>query len=330
MACTELTEQGGWGHEAPTKAECCDFRTERGLHHNVPGFRYCLSCIKGWTGCSQLWATSGCVCDTAPLHRARGPCPQVPGRYQLSVPLPYGVDDSKGRAKYDKARQVLEVTLPVVPPPPPPRPRAAPGGEEAAGAAAAAPCAMGSPAVDVSDDLRGIDQSSVTSSAVCSGVKGSSSGGDGGKGNRGGAAPGQAAEAAGPGNGRAEEGTSRGRGEAREDAVAEGGSGQGEGEGTEKPQQQQQQEEEGSGEGGMTENERRWRELHARQVAEAAEEEDGSGSGAGGHGGDEDAGVGMGREPKAVEAGAKEAVVEAAPAVMLRPRLNRELAMELD
>lgn len=32
--------------------------------------------------------------------------------------LPYSVDESKGKAKFDKARKQLEITLPVVPPPP--------------------------------------------------------------------------------------------------------------------------------------------------------------------------------------------------------------------
>ncbi|KAG2489118.1 hypothetical protein HYH03_012344 [Edaphochlamys debaryana] len=50
---------------------------------------------------------------------------KVPGRYQLEVALPYAVDEARGRAKFDKARKQLEVTLPVLPPPLPPAPLAA-------------------------------------------------------------------------------------------------------------------------------------------------------------------------------------------------------------
>jgi len=39
-----------------------------------------------------------------------------PGEYCLDLPLPHEVDDGKGRAKWDKGRRVLEVTLPVVQP----------------------------------------------------------------------------------------------------------------------------------------------------------------------------------------------------------------------
>mmetsp|Transcript_19984 Transcript_19984/g.43576 ORF Transcript_19984/g.43576 Transcript_19984/m.43576 type:complete len:633 (+) Transcript_19984:162-2060(+) len=46
----------------------------------------------------------------------------VPGKFLLDTPLPFTVDDSKGRAKFDKARQQLEVVLPVVPPPRPAMP----------------------------------------------------------------------------------------------------------------------------------------------------------------------------------------------------------------
>ncbi|GIL55778.1 hypothetical protein Vafri_11307 [Volvox africanus] len=45
---------------------------------------------------------------------------KVPGRYHLDAPLPYGVEENKGKAKFDKASKQLEVSLPVVPPPPPP------------------------------------------------------------------------------------------------------------------------------------------------------------------------------------------------------------------
>ena len=41
----------------------------------------------------------------------------VPGRYRLECALPFEVRDADGRAKFDKRKQSLEVTLPVVPPP---------------------------------------------------------------------------------------------------------------------------------------------------------------------------------------------------------------------
>jgi len=40
-----------------------------------------------------------------------------PEMYRLDLKLPYKVDDSKGKAKFDKACCVLELVLPVVPPP---------------------------------------------------------------------------------------------------------------------------------------------------------------------------------------------------------------------
>lgn len=44
-----------------------------------------------------------------------------PHRYLLDTALPFPVKDEEGRAKFDKAKQQLEVVLPTVPPPPPPR-----------------------------------------------------------------------------------------------------------------------------------------------------------------------------------------------------------------
>eukprot|EP00243_Klebsormidium_subtile_P003038 TRINITY_DN16173_c0_g1_i1.p1 TRINITY_DN16173_c0_g1~~TRINITY_DN16173_c0_g1_i1.p1 ORF type:complete len:653 (+),score=141.65 TRINITY_DN16173_c0_g1_i1:167-2125(+) len=43
------------------------------------------------------------------------------GKYLLHVALPYPVEETKGRAKFDKVRRRLEVTLPVVRPPAPPK-----------------------------------------------------------------------------------------------------------------------------------------------------------------------------------------------------------------
>ena len=41
----------------------------------------------------------------------------APGKYKLDFELPYEVDDSKGQAKFDKSKDLLTITLPVVPPP---------------------------------------------------------------------------------------------------------------------------------------------------------------------------------------------------------------------
>jgi hypothetical protein len=51
------------------------------------------------------------------------PVPDGKPRFFLlsQVSLPYPVEESKGRAKFDKVRRRLEVTLPVVRPPMPPR-----------------------------------------------------------------------------------------------------------------------------------------------------------------------------------------------------------------
>ncbi len=45
----------------------------------------------------------------------------LPGKYHLEAKLPFPVKEDKGRASFDKARQQLEVVLPVIPPPMPPR-----------------------------------------------------------------------------------------------------------------------------------------------------------------------------------------------------------------
>ena len=57
----------------------------------------------------------------------------APGKYRLDFELPYEVDDAKGQAKFDKSKDLLTITLPVVPPPRRERRPAAPA---AAGAAA--------------------------------------------------------------------------------------------------------------------------------------------------------------------------------------------------
>jgi hypothetical protein len=52
-------------------------------------------------------------------------------RFKLDVSLPYAVKDTEGRAKFDKVKQQLEVTLPTVPPPRPSAADAALGSQEA-------------------------------------------------------------------------------------------------------------------------------------------------------------------------------------------------------
>jgi len=46
----------------------------------------------------------------------------MPDMYRLDLALPFKVDDTKGKAKFDKGKRQLELVLPVVPPPPPPPP----------------------------------------------------------------------------------------------------------------------------------------------------------------------------------------------------------------
>eukprot|EP00798_Chlamydomonas_sp_ICE-L_P008064 gene8064-1301_t len=61
----------------------------------------------------------------------------VPRKYRLEVTLPFAVKEDQGRAKFDKSKQTLEVTLPVAVPPPsaaaealPMRQRAGPEAQE--------------------------------------------------------------------------------------------------------------------------------------------------------------------------------------------------------
>lgn len=60
-------------------------------------------------------SAAGVELDVGPLHINVS----VPGRYKLEASLPYRVNDSKGKAKFDKAKSSLEITLPTIPPPPP-------------------------------------------------------------------------------------------------------------------------------------------------------------------------------------------------------------------
>lgn len=52
---------------------------------------------------------------------ARSVSVEVAGKYKLQLDLQYTVDDAKGKAKFDKARCQLSVTLPVIPPSAPAR-----------------------------------------------------------------------------------------------------------------------------------------------------------------------------------------------------------------
>lgn len=38
----------------------------------------------------------------------------VPGKYLLSIKLPFLVNDTRGNAKFDKVKRILTVSLPVV------------------------------------------------------------------------------------------------------------------------------------------------------------------------------------------------------------------------
>jgi len=60
-------------------------------------------------------SAAGVELDVSALHLGLS----VPGKYKLEATLPYRVKDSEGKAKFDKAKSTLEVTLPTVAPPPP-------------------------------------------------------------------------------------------------------------------------------------------------------------------------------------------------------------------
>ncbi|KXZ49561.1 hypothetical protein GPECTOR_20g416 [Gonium pectorale] len=248
----------------------------------------------------------------------------VPGRYQLSVPLPYAVDEAKGRAKLDKVRKQLEITLPVVPPPPPPAAMLAAaargdGARLASGAlvqelpgagsvpAAAAPSSTGEEgsaaqavALERPEAERGEGEHEADG---LEGADASTAGEEAGLREK-------DAEAAGP-----------------TVAAQAGGGGRG-------PEGERQ----------LTENERRWQEIHARAHAKEVDPQAGpsasaadadAGPGAVGAGGavqgqaDEEEAAGRPTgQPPAPAAAAPEELPP--PTVLLRPRLQSSLAMELD
>ncbi|PNH03030.1 Protein kintoun [Tetrabaena socialis] len=207
----------------------------------------------------------------------------VPGRYHLAVPLPYGIDEAKSKAKFDKARRQLEITLPVLPPPPPPPQRpieAARGLVEEVGPEAVGPVSEAGP---VGSELEAVEEVGPGVSRAGAGCTEAEHEG----------------ETAGEGGSQregAEEAVGADAGDVGASAAAA----------------------EAAAGGQLTENERRWREVHAAQhVADAA------------------AASTQEEEPAEVPAAPAAAEVQAgagagAPAVLLRPRLRHELAMELD
>lgn len=69
--------------------------------------------IPGWS-CTLAWGCKNAAVLGVWLVDFR----LVAGKFRLERVLPHVVDDSKAKAKFDKAQQCLEVTLPVVPPKP--------------------------------------------------------------------------------------------------------------------------------------------------------------------------------------------------------------------
>nr|B5BUZ8.1 RecName: Full=Protein kintoun; AltName: Full=Dynein assembly factor 2, axonemal homolog; AltName: Full=Paralyzed flagella protein 13 [Chlamydomonas reinhardtii]BAG69288.1 PF13 [Chlamydomonas reinhardtii] len=253
----------------------------------------------------------------------------VPNRYRLSVQLPYGVDDAKGRAKFDKARKVLEVTLPVVPPPAPP-----PGAAAAARAGLALIQELGGSEeaaevkaeveVEVAD-VMGRDQEAAhakSEAGAGAGVKSPHTAAAASSG----AAPAPAAASEEEEEEDKEDGgPAAGSGGDPAAAAAAAGASSGR---------------------ELTENERKWRELHARQQQEEQEQQEAAEAAAAAAAAAAEPSsrsqltgtVAQGGAAAAAEsvAAAKQQVQQqpvaaaAAPTAVLRPRLNRELAMELD
>ncbi|GIL76715.1 hypothetical protein Vretifemale_6308 [Volvox reticuliferus] len=251
---------------------------------------------------------------------------KVPGKYHLDAPLPYGVEESKGKAKFDKASKQLEVALPVVPPPPPPPPPvAALRTQDAA-----------STAVQELPDRQAAGTGRATEMPVTTGAAGDGNGGPTNEIPVSRVKPAAGMEAEGEGQPAAA--TSR---EAEANSV-----------GAAPPSVGTEREGDVGGKAGdvekekeltlMTENERKWRELHERRAMEDAEATTGSESTAAvvaaaatvttpqmsatdpcsaSHDGSDD-GV--------VSATDRAAAAEPEPTVLLHPRLRRDLAMELD
>ncbi|EFJ43676.1 hypothetical protein VOLCADRAFT_118968 [Volvox carteri f. nagariensis] len=278
---------------------------------------------------------------------------KVPGRYCLDVALPYKVDESKGKAKFDKARKQLEITLPVVPPPLPAVPLRAPGAATAAAAVRELPASL--PANGAAAAENALTQDSELAApppAAAAAVAASPE-----------MATAPAAEAPSPADPAAAAvavatteselgvaattaaSTAEGTGEARWDLVDDDTSAQRQHvrDGERATAEEMAASEEGGAEGlpALTENERRWRELHTRrevlEVTKAdpgAEEAEAVGMGEGGVAASP--GCCGGGEAAAAPAAAstlvsgKAAAWELESTVMLQPRLRRDLAMELD
>lgn len=237
----------------------------------------------------------------------------VPNKYRLVVALPFAVDDTKGRAKFDKAKRQLEITLPVVPPPPPsltppPAPQPELTWEQLEAAAAAADAAKQAAAREAAPRV-------------------SAGAGAEGDGPRGGQAADEQAEA-GLGRGHTSLAASTTAGaptqEAAEQVPSSGDSGRGDAAGAPCPS--------AADEDRMTENQRLWNELHAK-----ASPPGGAAATSGSQGQREDtdgpgaalqqaAGDGMDGASAAVPAPAAPPL----PVVNLKPRLNRGLVDELD
>jgi hypothetical protein len=65
----------------------------------------------------RLESIAGVELDVAPQRVLLN----MPDMYRLDLALPFKVDDTEGKAKFDKGKRQLELVLPVVPPPPPQR-----------------------------------------------------------------------------------------------------------------------------------------------------------------------------------------------------------------
>ncbi|GLI65377.1 hypothetical protein VaNZ11_008931 [Volvox africanus] len=251
---------------------------------------------------------------------------KVPGQYHLDAPLPYVVEENKGKAKFDKASKKLEITLPVVPPPPPPPPLVA---------AQRHPDAASTAVQELTDrQLAEIGQAADMPVTMP---------GDGDRGGGGGSTGAVPASRAAAAAGVEVEGEveAAARREAEADSLDSA-----------TPFVLKEREGDMEGKAGqvgkredstqMTENEQKWRELHKQRAAE----EDKATTGREGAAGMVTA-AGTVTTPQmssmgpvsascdrsnhvVVAATAHGAAVEPEPTVLLHPRLRRDLAMELD
>ncbi|GLC36093.1 hypothetical protein PLESTB_001381400 [Pleodorina starrii] len=281
---------------------------------------------------------------------------KVPGKYLLDIVLPYAVDDDKGKAKFDKARKQLEITLPVVPPPPPTRAPAAaaaaaplvqelPGGpreqpQQQLPGEGLATAAEGRTVAPPAGGERGVEEEEEEEEAGPVAAAGGAVDGEGGGPAEGREATAAAVAVAGRSAGGSAEASRRGEEEQPQHRGRTEGQAEVEG-----------RDEEERRAPSMTENERRWRELHERRAptggddgggAAAAEARDAATAGGGPPADDAvqsaeagqcrtdsaDASVACAAAGAAAAAAAAAAVSE--PTVLLKPRLRRDVAMELD